>query len=799
MQDLRLALRNFCKAPLFSSIAVLLIALAMSLNTALFSVLYAAILKPLPYLNSERLVIIGEVENESGFAVLTPANFADLRDAATSFEAVTAHFLNDLELNDVDPPQRVQALYVLNGFFTFAGVPPLVGRTLQGSDFETAASVDAGLWTVGAVAVLDYKFWNSRFGGSTDVIGSTVRLNNKPVRIVGVMPEGFDAMWREADLYVPWILPPDFWNDRPPHILPTLARLRPGVTTEAATAEVKTIYARLAKEYPETNAVLTARVQPLRAFRFTETTNAVFILLLGALLVLMVGCFNLAGLLATKARARVGEVAVRRALGASSSRIARQFVTESFLIVGGGAILGVAAAHAALRAVSLPMSLPFAPELSLPAMGFSLLLLTLTSLFLGLTPAWLVPRCDLASSLRGVSRGASPTRLPGAFIAVQVAIAVGLVSASGLLLRTLTALQTEELGFDKERVLTFYVTLPDARYPDDATKRQFLRRGLEEIRAIPGVISAATASHVPTTPMYVNLATAIEGRAAFRGTFRAAPVFVSHGFFRTMRVPLQRGRDFDDRDSEESPWVIVVNERMARDFWPGEEAIGRRIRLEYSWALDQPLTVIGCARDVKQESLDREVQPSFYLLNEQLPNDWLYFVIRTDGEPQVVAPAIRSRIASVDPQLPVTDMRTMEERLDRSVIAHRTRAILVTLYAVAALALATLGLTGMVLSQVSQRMHELVIRIALGATRGHITRLVMTESLKQLSLGLMLGLVGAVFADRLISGFLYRVKPTDIPSLLGTMALLTASGLLATFIPAHRASRRQPAMELRQE
>lgn len=798
MQDLRFALRMLSKSPVFAGLSVLLIALAMGLNTALFSVLYASVLEPLPYRDADRLV--GVVESEPGRRIgpLTPANFDDVRRQSASFEEVTGYRENELELSGVSPPRRVRAVHCLPSFFSVLGVSPIVGRTLSGGDFHTASSVEDGLWSVGDVAVIGYGFWQRHYGGSREAIGSKLVLNDESVTVVGVMPEGFGALWREADLYVPWILPPDFWSVRPPHVLPMLARLADGVSLETASSEVATIYARLAVEFPETNEVLTASVEPLRA-RFQASTRTVTVLSAGALMVLIVACANLAGLLATRARSRMGEVAVRRALGASAARIAGQLTIESAVLAGAGGLLGIGIARVVVESLTLPTALPFSPELNLPVFGFSFVLLAGTAVLLGVVPAWLVSRIGLSESLRRKPRSHSGSRVNAAFVVVQVAVALGLVSASSLLLRSLTALERETLGLDAERLLTFYVRLPDTRYRDDDARRQFRRRALEELEALPGVSSAGTASHLPTTPMTLNLATAIEGRPLPRGTFRAAPVFVSHGLFRALGIPIREGRGFDERDSSDSPWMIVVNERMAEDFWPGQSAVGRKIRLEYPWAPEAPLTVIGVAPDVKQENIGREVRPAFFILHEQFPQEWFYFALRTRGAPEGIVGAVRERFRSLDPNLPVTDVQTMEERVEQSLAEHRARTGLVALYASAGILLAALGLYATLANLVHARTRELVIRMALGANRAHVTRLVFGHGMRQLGTGLALGLVLAFLAGRFVESLLFGVDPADGVSLAVTLAILAGVGVLAALPPTVRAGRLELANRLREE
>jgi len=444
------------------------------------------------------------------------------------------------------------------------------------------------------------------------------------------------------------------------------------------------------------------------------------------------------------------------------------------------------------------VSPPFSPALNVPVLGFSLVLLTATVLFLGLVPAWLVSKTNLVSALRGFSGSVSGARSAGTFVVVQVAVALGLVSAGGLLVRSLAALGSEPLGFAPERVSSAYVTLPDTRYPTDEDNRQFRRRALEELATIPGVSSSATASHLPTTPMLLNLATKIEGRPLPRGTFRAAPVFVSRGLLRTLGIPILKGRGFDDRDRKNSPWVIIINERMAEDFWPGQDAIGKQVRLEYAWAPDAPLTVIGVVADVKQEGIGQRVRPSFYILHEQFPQEWFYFALRTDGAPDALMANVRERLRTVDASLPVTDMKTMSERISDSLQAPRARARLVGLYASAGLLIAALGLYGSLASLVAFRARELAIRMALGATRARVVRLVMGRGLELHVLGLGLGLVLAFLGRRFIESLLYGIAATDAMSLTATVAILAGVGLLAILIPAYQAARPAPVNRLRQ-
>jgi predicted permease len=417
-------------------------------------------------------------------------------------------------------------------------------------------------------------------------------------------------------------------------------------------------------------------------------------------------------------------------------------------------------------------------------------------LFLGLTPALLVSSTDLSTSLRGRSDNAPSRRLANAFVVVQFAVALGLVSAGGLLLESLTVLENVELGFDAEGVQSLYVALPDTRYRGADAERQFRRRALEELRAIPGVSSVDTASHLPMTPMTLDLATAIEGRPLPRGTLRAAPVFVSHGLLRTLGIPIRRGRGFDERDSKNSPWVIVVNERMAGVFWPSEEAVGRRVRLEYPWAPDAPLTVVGVVSDVKQEGVGHAVRPSFYILHEQFPQEWFYFAIRASDN---VVSSVRARLAAMDASLPMTDVKTMSERVADSLAEHRARTQLVGVYAAAGLVLAAFGLYGTLASLVSQRTKELVIRMALGATTADITRLVLGHGVRQLAAGITLGLALALLGGRFVESLLYEVGPMDSGSLLITISLLAGAGLLAALVPARRAARLELATRLRQD
>lgn len=796
MQDLRLAVRMLAKAPGFAALAVVLIALAMGLNAALFSALYAVAIKPLPYRASSRLVNVVESERERSIPPLTPANFDTIRRQAVSFDGVTGYRESEHELSAVEPAQRVTAVHGLENFFSFLGVAPLVGRTLGGGDFYTASSFDEGLWSVGNVAVLDYGFWQRHFGGSPDAVGSKLVVDEKSVLVVGVMPEGFGALWREADLYLPWILPRDFWSVRPPHVLPMLARRAEGVSIATASSEVATIYARLATEFPETNEVLTASVEPLRG-RYAASTRTLVVLSAGALMVLIVACANLAGLLATRARSRRGEVAVRRALGATPIRIARQLVIESAVLVLIGGVLGVVASRAILNVITLPTALPFAPELSLPVLGFSFVLLAGTTVVLGLAPAWLVNRSDLSGTVGELSRSRTTRRLGTAFVVVQVAVAVGLVSTSALLLKSLSALEGESLGFDPERVQTLYVALPKSRYASDDDKRQFRQRALEELSAIAGVASADSASHLPTTPILLNLATGIEGRSLPRGTFRASPVFVSRDFLRTLRIPIRRGRDFDERDSKRSPWVIVINERMAKEFWPGQDAVGKKIRLEYSWAPDAPLTVIGVVGDVKQEGVGGRVNPAFYILHEQFPQEWFYFALRTEGQPEAIVGSVRARLAALDPNLPVTDVMTMEQRVAKSLAEHRARTRLFALYASAGLLLATLGLYGTLSSLVSLRTRELVIRMALGASRADITRLVLGHGMRQLAVGIVLGVALALLTGKFVESLLHEVEASDGATLATTIIVLISAGAVAALVPTYRAVRLNLAIRLR--
>jgi len=803
MHDFRIAGRTLLKTPLFTVSTVALLAVAMGLNTAAFSLVHATLLESFPYREPSRLVNVVELEHGRRTEVLTPLDFDVVRREATSFSGVTGYRYNDLELSGVDPPQRVTALHVMEGFFDFLDVAPLLGRGLSEGDYSTAARVEDGLWSVGEVVVLGHAFWRSRFGGASDVIGSRIRLQDRSVTVIGVMPEGFDALWRGTDIYVPWILPPGFWSVRPPHVTPMLARLRPGVDIEAARSEVATLYARLATEYPDTNEVLSAAVEPVRD-SLGGVLRPVLVLFAGAVVVLLVACSNLAGLMTTRAKVRWKDVAVRRALGATTFQIARMLLVESLMLSALGCGLGILFAKLSLPLFELPAVIPFAPTLNGSVVSFSVLVMVAAVLFIGLTPTWIVTRTTLTPALKDHATGRSTQRATSVFVVAQVALALGLVSTSGLLLKSLATMLTEELGFRTDGLLTFYVSLPDTRYGGDereraSRRRSFRRSAQEQLRGLPGVLAVDTTSHLPTTPMVVNLAVGVEGSPAPRGTRRAAPIFVSHDLLPTLSVSLSKGRNFTASDREDSPWVVVVNESMAREFWPRQEAVGKRIRFEYGWAPDAWVTVIGVARDVRQENVGTAIRPAFYILHEQFPQDFLYFAIRTRGAPELVVPSVRERVQSLDPNLPLTDVRTMEERVAGSVAIHEARAKLVALYATGALVLATMGLYGMLASVVAARTRELVIRMALGATRADVARLVLGRGARELLVGLAVGLALSVAGGRLVESVLYDVAATDMGAFATTTAVLASFGLVAIAAPALRASRLELSPRLREE
>jgi predicted permease len=804
-QDARYGLRALAGAPGFTVAAVLALALGIGATTAIFSVVDAVLLRPLPYREPARLAVL----LHRGRNPVAPANFLDWKRDASSFEAMGAADFWQANLTGVDTPERVQGLHVTANLLPTLGVPPLIGRL-----FAPDEDAPGREHTV----VLGYRLWQRRFGGDPSVLGRTVTLDGEAHTVVGVMPRGFEfpPFWaRGAEMWAAMPLA-DRAANRSAQSLRVFGRLSPGTSLPQARAEIATLTGRLEQAYPGTNRDV--RVLSLDDVVVGDVRAALLVLLGAVAFVLLISCANVAHMLLARAAARHKEVALRVALGASRGRMIRQLLTESVLLASIGGAAGVALAAAATRAVVAfgPADIPrlATTELDLRVLVFAVGVSFLTGIAFGLAPAVQASAPDLNRGLReserGSTAGAGRHRLRRLLMASEVSLALVLLVGAGLMIRTFVALRGLDPGFRPDHVLTAVVSVTGSTAAAPGRRLAFYRDVLERVRAMPGVVSAGAINHLPLAGDVWGVPFAVEGRPrpavgeSPHATFRA----VLPGYFETMGLPLVRGRDFNDRDALGAPGSVVVNEWMARRHWPGEDPIGRRITFDDLDKNPQWFTVTGVARDAARSDWaappEEEVylpllQSQRYLESPQPQYTYLTVVARTRSDPAALVPALREAVRSADRGVTLSEVQTMDEVVARATASPRFYLLLLGSFAAAALALAAVGIYGVMSYSVARRTNEIGIRMALGARSGDVLRLVMREAVGVVAIGGGTGLAVAWLLTRLMGGLLYGVGSADPATFAGVGGVLTVVALLATYVPARRAVRVDPFKALRAE
>jgi putative ABC transport system permease protein len=804
-QDVRYGARVLARTPAFTTAAVLALALGIGANAAIFSVVDAVLIRPLPYENPERLAVI----LHHGDGPVSPANFVDWHAQTRAFESMGAAEYWTPNVTGAEEPEKLWALHVTPSIFPMLGIAPLLGRTFLAEEGERGAEHEV---------VLGYSLWQRRFGGDPRIDGESITLDGAQYTVVGVMPRGFKfaPFWAtRTELWAPLVV--DAAKGRGSNSLRVFARLAPGVSLRQAQAEMAAVTARLEREYPGTNRDIS--VLPLKDKVVGDVRPALLVELAAVGFVLLIACANVAHMLLARAAARRKELALRTALGASRARVMRQLLIESLLLalLGGGA--GLLLALGGIRAlVALsPAGIPRIETIGLDARALLFLLVVslLTGVGFGLVPALRASATDLNDALkeggRGSTEGITRNRFRSLLMASEFAMALVLLVGAGLMIRSFIALRAIDPGFDPHHLLTMVVPVAGSREAAPGRRAIFYEQLLQQVRTLPGVVSASAINHLPLAGDEWGRTFRVEGRPlahpadAPEATYRV----VFPGYFRTMQIPVLRGRDISESDDLSAPAVVVVNESLARRYWPGEDPIGKRITLDgserdsSSW-----LTVIGVVKSAVQGDWAAPEHGEIYLpflQNRSYLEDpgahvaYQTLVIRTSGDAAALAPAVRNVVWSLDENLPVSEVQTMDAVVARSTAQPRFNLFLLVTFATVAMVLAAVGIYGVMSYSVSRRTHEIGLRMALGARPGDVIRMVVGQAMVLAVVGACAGFVTALALGRFMSSFLYGVRPSDPLTFLAMSLLLGAVAFMASYIPARRATRIDPLLALRHE
>ena len=798
-KDIRYGVRSLLKHPGFTAIAVITLALGIGANSAMFSAVNAVFLRPLSYPESDRIILLEGVNPAQGITQsnMSIPDFADWQKQNQVFEQLAGFFTGGLLLSNGDETERVRGTGVTDDFFPLFRTSAIRGRTLQPDDSQKGRD---------PVVVLSFGLWQRRFGGAENIVGSKVTLGVKGATVVGIMPAGFDYP-AQTEIWVPY--PIDAAAERRDNrFFSVVARLAPGVAMPQAQAQMDTINQRLAQSYEETNSGWGVRVIGLQE-RLVGAMRKSLLVLLGAVaFVLLIACANVANLLLARATARQKEIALRSALGASRWRVIRQLLTESVLLslVGGAIGLLLSIWLTKLLIAVSPPNTPRFDEIRPDArvFAFTLGLTVITGFVFGLAPALQASRIDLNEGLKEGGRtgsgGARSTRLRSVMMVSEIALSFVLLVGAGLLIKSFMRLRDVSPGFNPDNVLTARVALLPAKYPQGEPRVQLLRQVVEHLTAVPGVQSAGAVLSLPLGGDTFNVWRSLirEGRpATTEESSNANYLVATPEYFRTMQIPLVAGRAFTDQDTEQAPKVLIVNEKLARELWPGESPLGRRITI---WRDEKFLReIVGVVRDTKS-SLDADAGEQMYVPYAQ-DSSWpsMSIVIRTNGDPTVVTSAARSEIRSLDKGIPIFNVRTMNDVATTSVAPQRTSMLLLSAFAGVALLLAMIGIYGVTAYYVTQRTQEIGIRMALGAQMSDVMKLVLRSGMAMALIGIGVGLAGAFALTRLIASLLFAVKPTDVVTFAIVSLSLLVTALIACYLPARRATKVDPLVALRYE
>jgi putative ABC transport system permease protein len=807
-KDVRHGIRSLLKHPGFTTIAVVTLALGIGANTAIFSVINAVLLRPLPYHEPDRLVTIWEEMPQRGMYEI-PVSFANLRDwvdQTKTLDQISAYTFTNLNLSGVGEPARLGAVRSSANLFSLVGAAPLLGRLFLPEEDKEGAN---------RVVILGHALWQSRFGSDSAIIGRSLTLDNQKHTVVGVMPSGFQfpvgfgylgkVLNDPIDLYVP-LAATGKELGRGHYSFFAMGRLKPGITIDQARAEMTTIEGRLEQQYPDTNTGIGIKLVPTQEQTVKAIRPALLVLLGAVAFLLLIACANIANLMLARGASRQKELAIRAALGASRLRVVRLLLSESLMLSLAGGCLGLLLAVWGTNAlVALaPDNIPRLNEVGVDArvFGFTLAVSLVTGIVFGLVPALHAAKPDLNEALKEGLRGsmgsASGKRTRSVLVVVEVALSLVLIIGAGLMIKSFLRLQQMNIGFNPDHVLAVSVSLPSSRYPEDRQQVAFFQEALERLQSLPGIQSAGATTGLPLTLDIHGSDFRIEGHPEPEAGKEMIinTRSVSPGYFGTLGISLIKGRDFSDRDKSEAPAAAIINDELARIYFSGEDPIGKRISFDdrQSW-----ISIVGIIGDVKQLGLDSSAKPEVYFPYLQVVAPEMSLVIRTSSNPLSLAATLKSQIQMIDKDLPIDDAKTMQQLLAESSSGRRFNMLLLSVFAAVALVLAIVGIYGVMSYTVARRTHEIGIRVAVGAQPLDVFRMVIGQGMKLAIIGVACGLAGAFGLTRLMTTMLFGVEPTDPATFVSIAVLLTGVTLVACYIPARRATKVDPLVALRYE